>query len=158
MKKLLLPMIMFISSLTASAQATELTAVYQVPTDNSALVDLSKFEITNLSINHEKLSFKLPNLLASNNSKTVTFELSEDIPNTYVSLFGQAHCLQTQKNTLNCDVQYNSLYQKILNEMLPKTVDLIKEASLDQREFESRLEVARSFSGDPIGKLIIKLN
>lgn len=134
-----------------------MAGIYIVPVQNPELEDFSSFEILDAHINAELLSFTLPKELGSTSMRKIYFEASEQTPNTFVSVFGRAHCLQNADSQIECNIEYNSIYQELLTELLPKTELELSQTIISDQELANRTEIARQFSSDPIGILIIGL-
>lgn len=130
---------------------------YIVPTDIPELKEWASFNINDAEIDAETLSFTLPAELGSSLMRKVVFERSTEIPNTYTSTFGIAHCLQNPQGQINCQVQYNNIYKRFLSNLLPQTEAELQESINSAQELANRIDLARSFSTDPIGVLLLDI-
>ncbi|MAZ47501.1 MAG: hypothetical protein CME65_02995 [Halobacteriovoraceae bacterium] len=134
-----------------------LADTYIVPVLSPELEDFNSFEILDAQIAPKFLSFTLPPELGSTSMRKVVFEASENIPNTFVSVFGIAHCLQNADSQIECNIEYNSIYKELLIELLPKTELELEQTILSAQELAHRTDIARQFSSDPIGVLILDI-
>ncbi len=131
---------------------------YIVPTDQIELMNFSNFELSNVEFGEDELTFSLPGDLTPLGDQKVSFFKTDDKSNIYESELGSAKCTKDSK-MLNviCDIQYNSLYSEYSMSRIHETEQHILSQTINQDESFFKIEVARAFASDPIGKLIIKL-
>jgi hypothetical protein len=144
--------------LTGSSKAAEDVFIgsYRVPVEDVLLEDFSSNELTDIKFSVDRLSFKLPAEIASLNAREVEFERIEGT-NSFVSAFGMAHCLQKTFTSVDCDVRYNEFYRSFLESNLADTEQFLIDSGIEGDILQKMIDVAKHFSGDPIGVLTIEI-
>lgn len=156
-RNILLFITCFQLNIAHSADLNELfSGNYTVPVSDEQLMPFSTSEMEEIELNVYALSFALPSTLTGGKGFKVRFERSLENPNLFNSAFGSAYCLEKQQDQIECQVDYNRVYAQYLNNLLPETEDFLGKMNLSEKELGARLDIARSFSGDPIG--ILKIN
>ncbi len=141
-----------------SAAANAMNGHFIVPIDEPALRPLADFNVKNIKISPDSLSFTMPPEIASAFAYEIKFERNDAGVNHLNSYFGRAHCLQADELSIRCKIRFNSLYQKVLIENLYKTMDYVQRNTQDIHELTDRFLVAEWFAGNPTGILFIAID
>ena len=133
------------------------SGAYVVPTESDEDLLIARNEVSQIKFSTEALTFTLPHEVASPMGMNVRFVRDDQNPNLFKSAFGTANCLQETFLEVKCEVKYNKVYADFLQSVMPETERHLRELQLPADELQRRMDLARRFSGDPIGFLVIDL-
>lgn len=156
MKALLLSF--HILGLTVSSYSlaeSKVSAEYNIPTTEQSLMEFATVAIPSITVTNNLIEIQMPTDLVPADSYKIAFERSKINTNTFNSFFGQARCLSTTQDKVSCDVSYNKLYSDYLTDNLELTENQIKSMNLSPDETFRKIELARLFAGEPIGKIFL---
>ncbi len=154
-RSMLIPLLLWASC--TLAETTMRNGTYTVPTpfENLPYASLELPEVTwEVNAPKIKVTYKLPAQLVGPNAKAIVLEGTRDDLSDIVVLkgmHGEAHCISDQAKNFTCIIKFIGL-----GETLPAAENFIKEKYKSKKLVEKRVEIARAFSGDPIGVLQIR--